>query len=341
MFRVPLYFSESLISVRKRGTIMSHNVIEEAGEISIQPVTKKRRKIKVKRLIVLYTLLAPTIISLFVFNYIPMYGIIIAFQDYSVFKGILGSNWTGLKHFEHFIMDERFWSVMRNTLIINFYDIIFGFTAPIIFALLANEIVGKTFKRIMQTISYLPHFLSWIVVAGIFYAILSPTNGLVNTALVFLFGIEPIFFMTEPGMFRSIVVFADIWKGVGWSAILYFAVIAGIDSSLYEAAWIDGASRFQQTLHITLPGMAPMIVLLFLLKIASIFGIGFERIFLMQNPLVYDKSDVIATYIYRIGLEQAQYSLTTAIGLTQSLMAFLLLITANWASKRFVGMGLY
>jgi putative aldouronate transport system permease protein len=257
-----------------------------------------------------------------------------------VFKGIIGSDWVGFQHYIYFLTDNSFWSVMKNTLIINFYDIIFGFTAPIIFALLANEIFSKKFKRTMQTISYLPHFLSWIVVSGIFYAILSPSTGIVND-VVELFGFEPIYFMTEPSLFRGIIVSADIWRNVGWSAILYFAVIAGIDSSLYEAAWIDGASRFKQAIHITLPGMASMIVLLFLLKIATIFGIGFERIFLMQNPLVYDKSDVIATYIYRIGLEQAQYSLTTAIGLTQSLLAFILLISANWASKRIVGMGLY
>ncbi|MBP1993788.1 ABC transporter permease [Paenibacillus eucommiae] len=310
--------------------------------ISTKPGLPRRKKIQLGRQLALYILMAPTILSLFIFNYIPMYGVIIAFQDYSVFKGVMGSDWVSLKHFTKFLTDDRFWSVMQNTLIINFYDLLFGFTAPILFALLANEIYNKKFKRIMQTVSYLPHFLSWVVVAGLFYAILSPSaSGLVNNALVWLFGIEPIFFMTEPGLFRGIVVFADIWKSVGFSAILYFAVIAGIDSSLYEAAWIDGANRVQQAIFITLPGMAPMIVLMFLLKIASIFGIGFERIFLMQNPLVYDKSDVIATYVYRIGLEQAQYSLTTAIGLTQSLLAFVLLISANWASKRAVGMGLY
>lgn len=300
----------------------------------------KKRNVKAGRLLALYILAAPAVVLLFVFNYIPMYGVIISFQDYSVFKGIGGSNWVGLKHFIYFLEDGRFWSVMKNTLIINFYDIAFGFTAPILFALLANEIYNKAFKRTMQTISYLPHFLSWIVVAGIFYAVLSPSTGLVNGVLERL-GVQPVFFMTEPGLFRGIVVFADIWKSAGWSAILYFAVIAGIDTSLYEAAWIDGASRFRQALHITLPGMAPMIVLLFLLKLATIFGIGFERIFLMQNPLVYDKSDVIATYIYRIGLEQAQYSLTTAIGLTQSALAFLLLLAANRTSKRLTGMGLY
>ena len=300
----------------------------------------KKRKVRIKTLISLYILISPMVILLFIFKYIPMYGVIIAFKDFSVYKGILNSDWVGFKHFEYFLTDDKFWQVMRNTLIINCYDIIFGFTAPIVFALLANEIYQKTFKRVMQTISYLPHFLSWIVVSGIFYQFLSPETGMFNRFLG-LFGFEPIYFMTEPSIFRGILVFADIWKNVGWSAILYFAVIAGIDSHLYDAAWIDGAGRLRQVFVITLPHMMPMITLLFLLRLASIFGIGFERVFLMQNPLVYDVSDVISTYVYRVGLEQAQYSLTTAIGLMESLLGFILLISSNWLSKRISGMGLY
>lgn len=319
--------------------------MSEAASVVTQPepamnIRPKKRKVRIKTLIALYLLVSPMVILLFIFKYIPMYGVIIAFKDFSVYKGILGSDWVGFKHFEYFLTDEKFWQVMRNTIIINCYDIIFGFTAPIIFALLANEIYQKTFKRVVQTISYLPHFLSWIVVAGIFYQFLSPETGMFNRFLG-LFGIEPIYFMTEPSIFRGILVFADIWKNVGWSAILYFAVIAGIDSHLYDAAWIDGAGRFRQVFVITLPHMMPMITLLFLLRLAHIFGIGFDRVFLMQNPLVYDVSDVISTYVYRLGLEQAQYSLTTAIGLTESVLGFVLLIGSNWLSKRISGMGLY
>ncbi|GAA3403732.1 ABC transporter permease [Paenibacillus hodogayensis] len=288
----------------------------------------------------LYLLLAPALILLFIFNYIPMYGITIAFQDYSPFLGTAGSPWVGFKHISYFLHDEMFWKVMRNTLVINFYDIVFGFTAPIGFALLANEIMNKRFKSVVQTISYLPHFLSWIVVAGVFYQILSPTTGLVNDVMEW-FGLKQIFFMSEESLFRSIAVFADIWKNVGWSAILYFAVIAGIDVSLYEAAMIDGANRIRQAWHITLPAMVPMIVLLFLMKLSTVFTIGFDRIFTMQNSLVLDVSDVISTYIYRIGLLNAQYSLTTAIGVVQSLLGFVLLITANKLSKKIVGVGLY
>jgi putative aldouronate transport system permease protein len=299
-----------------------------------------RRKIPLKTVFALYALLAPTLVSLFLFHYLPMYGIIISFQDYSIYKGFLGSDWVGLKHYLYFLQDDKFWQVMRNTLILNFYDIVFGFTAPIGFALLANEIVSRVWKRTFQTISYLPHFLSWIVVAGLVHQMLSPVDGLLNMALG-AFGIEPISFMTDKDLFRPIAVIAEIWKNVGWSAILYFAVIAGVDPTLYEAATIDGAGRFRQALHVTLPAMVPMIVLMFLLRLASIFGIGFERVFMLQNPLVYEVSEVISTYIYRLGLERAQYSLTTAIGLTQSLLAFVLLVVSNRLSKRWTGMGMY
>lgn len=309
-------------------------------ETAIGKIDRHRSKVRVRSLLCLYLMFAPTAILMFLFNYIPMYGIIIAFKDFSIFKGMTASEWVGLKHFSTFLHDEKFWIIMKNTWIINLYDLLFGFTAPILFALLANELHQKTIKRVVQSVSYLPHFLSWVVVSGIFYQILSPQTGLVNAFLGW-FGVEPIFFMTEEGIFRGILVFADIWKNVGWSAILYFAVISGIDTSLYEAAWIDGANRFKQAIHITIPHMMPMIVLLFLLKLANLFGIGFERVFLLQNPLVYDVSDVISTYVYRAGLELSQYSLTTAIGLTQSVLGFVLLVASNKFSKRWTGLGMY
>ncbi|RAV12701.1 sugar ABC transporter permease [Paenibacillus contaminans] len=310
--------------------------VSDAG----RPVKRKKRRIDPKTQFALYLLIAPVLLLIFVFNYIPMYGILISFQDFSPFKGVLGSKWVGFKHIAYFLNDETFWKVMRNTLILNFYDLVFGFTAPIVFALLANEFMHKGIKRVIQTISYLPHFLSWVVVSGVFYQMLSPTDGIVN-ALLGLLNIDPVYFMVDKDLFRGIVVSSGVWKEVGWSAILYFAVIAGIDSSQYEAAMIDGAGRIRQMWHITLPGMVPMIILLLLLRLSSIFAIGFERLFVMQNPLVLDVSDVISTYVYRAGLLQAQYSLTTAIGFVQSVLGFLLLITANKLSKKLVGMGLY
>ncbi|MBP1993160.1 ABC transporter permease [Paenibacillus eucommiae] len=316
------------------------SITAEARTNGKQPAMRTKRRVYRKTVFALYLILAPTLLLLLLFKYMPMYGISIAFQDFSPYRGISGSPWVGLKHFAHFIQDETFWKVMQNTLIINFYDILFGFSAPIVFAILANELTHGMFKRVTQTISYLPHFLSWVVVAGVFYQILSPADGLVNEMLGW-FSIEPIYFTTEKELFRGLIVSVGIWKDVGWSAILYFAVIAGIDSSLYEAAKVDGASRLRQIWHITLPGMVPMIILLLLLRLSSIFEIGFERMFVMQNPIVLDVSDVISTYVYRIGLQNSQYSLTTAIGFVQSVLGFLMLITANKASKKLSGMGLY
>jgi len=301
---------------------------------------KKKRSTDIKLLLSLYLLLAPAIILLFIFNYVPMYGIIIAFMDFHIWGGIRGSDWVGLRNFERFLTDPTFWRVLRNTLIISAYDLIFVFTAPIIFALLANEIFNLRFKKIMQTISYLPHFISWVVVAGLFHQALSPVSGFVNQFLG-LFGIEPIFFMTEPGLFRGVLIIAEIWKTVGWSAILFFAVIAGIDTEQYEAARIDGAGRFKQAIYITLPGMLPMIVLLFLMRVSNIFNVGFERVFLMQTPLVWSVSDIIATYTFRVGIQQSQFSLTTAITTVQSVIAFTLILASNWLSKKISGMGLF
>ncbi|GBF76202.1 hypothetical protein PA598K_04653 [Paenibacillus sp. 598K] len=310
------------------------------GGASTGKPRRRKRRGSYKTQFALYTLIAPVLLLIFIFNYIPMYGILISFQDFSPFRGVGDSPWVGFKHIAYFLSDEAFWQVMRNTLIINFYDLLFGFTAPIVFALLANELIGSRIKRLVQTISYLPHFLSWIVVSGFFYQMLSPTEGIVNAVLGW-FQIEPQYFMVNKEWFRAILVSSGIWKEVGWSAILYFAVIAGIDSSLYEATMIDGAGRFRQMLHVTLPGMLPMIILLLLLKLSTIFAIGFERIFVMQNPLVLDVSDVISTYVYRVGLLGSQYSLTTAIGFIQSILGFVLLVSANRLSKRLVGMGLY
>jgi putative aldouronate transport system permease protein len=279
---------------------------------------------------------------LFVFSYLPLGGILIGFQDYEISKGILGSAMAGFDNFVAFLRDSGFWRAMRNTLVFNFYDLMFGFTAPILFAVLLNEFRPSRVADAIRATSYLPNFLSWVVVAGMMYQVLSPSeNGLANFVLGKLFGIHPIYFMTEVHLFRGLVVGIDIWKSVGWGAILYFAALAGIDPGLYEAAYIDGASRLQQVFSVTLPGLAPIIVLMFLLRLSTIFTIGFERIFLLQNPVVYSVSDVIATYVYRLGLEQAQFGLTTAIGFTQSVLGFALLLGANSLSRRLVGLGLY
>lgn len=289
----------------------------------------------------LFTLLLPAMILLFVFYYLPLYGIVISFQDYSPWLGVSKSPWVGLKHYVRFLTDPVFWNVLKNTLVISFWDIAIGFTAPILFAICVSEIANRKFKVVVQTISYLPNFLSWIIVSTLFFQIFSPyASGLANR-LFGLFGIEPLTYLSNPAFFKPMVVMADVWKNVGWSAILYFATMAGIDQSLYEAAYIDGAGRIKQIIHITLPGMAPIISLQFLLKLSNIFNVGFDRVFLLSNPAIGSSGDVISTYIYRVGLTQSQFSLTTAIGLVQSLIGFTILVVANKASKRITGLGLY
>lgn len=335
---IPEHKTSLYILYRLEDTDMENASI--AGKQNVQIKKKKKKVIFTSETLGLYLLLAPAIILLFVFSYIPMYGILIAFEDFSAFKGIFGSKWVGLYQFKYFLTDPTFWKVLRNTLVISLNDLLYGFAAPIIFALLANEIISKRFKKVMQTISYLPHFLSWVVIAGVFYQILSPETGIVNKIIVALGG-KAVFFTTEPKLFVPLAVFTGIWAGVGWGAILYFSVIAGIDQELYGAAMIDGANRWQQAIHVTLPGMVPMIVLLLLLNIAGLFGVGFDRIFCLQNSLTYDVSDVISTYLYRIGIKGSQYSLTTAIGLVQSILSLILLTSANKLSGKLVGMGLY
>jgi putative aldouronate transport system permease protein len=305
----------------------------------VKPKYRKRRI--TSKTLSLYVLFAPLAILLFLFSYMPIYGIIIAFKEYSPFVGIFGSPWVGFKYFVAFLTDEKFWSVVKNTLIISFLDIGFGFPAPIIFALLANEITNNKFKRPMQTISYLPHFLSWVVVYAVFYQLLSPVYGVINKFLVSAFGMEPINFVGLREWFRPMVVSLEIWKGVGWGAILYFATIAGLDTELYDAAYIDGASRLRQVFAVTLPGMASMIVLMLIFRIANFISVGFERIFVFANPVTYEVADVIAVWVYRRGLVDSQYSLTTAIGLTQSVIGFALLFTANKVASKVAGLGLW
>lgn len=294
-----------------------------------------------ERDIPVYMLLLPSVLILFVFSYLPIWGIVIAFQDYSPYKGLLASNWVGFEHFMDFLMDPSFWRVMKNTIFINIYSLIFGFPAPIIFALLLNEMSRVKFKKVVQTISYLPYFISWVVAAGIVVSVLSPTTGIINIALHNFFGIEPSYFMVKKEYFRSILIISGIWKGIGMSAVYYIASITSIDPQLYEAAMIDGAGRWKQTWHITLPGLANIITVLLVLQIGSLFSIGFEQIFLLYNPTVYEVGDVISTYTYRLGIEQTQFSATTAIGLTQALVNFTMVFMANRLARKLAGWSLW
>lgn len=280
----------------------------------------------------IYLILLPGIIYFVVFHYIPMYGAMIAFKDFKAALGIFGSKWVGLKNFIDFFNHPSFGLVLKNTLIISFYKIICGFPAPIILALLLNEVKQEAYKRTIQTISYLPHFLSWVVIGGLAAKMFSPSTGVINMLIKSL-GFEPIYFMAEPAYFRTILVLSDIWKEIGWGSIIYLAALAGVDPQLYEAAIVDGASKWRQLWSITIPSIAPTIVIMFILRVGGVMNAGFEQIFMMYSPNVYAVSDIIDTFVYRIGLESAKYSLATAIGLFKSVIGFLLILITNRLSK--------
>ncbi|SER35411.1 putative aldouronate transport system permease protein [Gracilibacillus ureilyticus] len=281
---------------------------------------------------VLYLMILPGIIYYIIFKYIPLMGSVIAFQDYQIFKGILASPWVGFENFRFLYNYEDFHEVLRNTALIAFYQLIFQFPAPIILALLFNEIRILIVKKTVQSLFYLPHFLSWVVVGGIVFELLA-NQGIVN-AIREMFGYAPILFMQEESYFRSIVVISGIWKEVGWGTIIYLAAITAINPSLYEAAVIDGANRFKQTLYITLPLMLPTITVLFLLNIGNFLELGFDQIYNLLTPMTYSVGDIIETYVYRAGVLQGQYSLTTAIGLFQSVIGFVLLWIFNRLARK-------
>lgn len=281
----------------------------------------------------LYTMILPGLIYFVVFKYIPLTGSVIAFQDYNVFGGVFGSPFVGMKHFINLFTYPEFYSVLTNTLLISLYKLLFGFPAPIVLALLLNEIRKMLFKRTIQTVLYLPHFLSWVIAGGLIINFLSPSSGIVNEIIRF-FGGEAIFFLQEPKYFRSIIVASGIWKEVGWNTIIYLAALTAINPDLYEAAQVDGAGKLRQAFSITIPSLMPTIVVLLLLNIGNILDLGFEQIYMFLNPLVYDTGEVFDTYIYRIGLLGGQFSYTTAIGIFKSVVGFILLFGANYLSKK-------
>ncbi|WP_391572130.1 ABC transporter permease [Cohnella sp.] len=290
-----------------------------------------------------YFLIAPGIIYYLIFHYIPLYGVVIAFKDVSPFDGvkeILTSEWVGLKHFRNFTNSYYFWDIMRNTLLISLYRLIFGFPAPILLAILLNEAKNILFQRILQTVSYLPHFISMVIVAGLLTTFLTTDGGIVNTLLQQM-GLKQIFFLGDANYFRSVLVISGIWKEVGWGTIIYLAAIAGIDAHLYEAAKLDGAGRMRQIWHVTLPGMSFIITLLLILSIGGLLDAGFEQIFLLYSPSVFKVADIIDTYVYRKGLVDLQYSYAAAVNLFKSLIAVILLLGANYLAKKYKQEGIW
>lgn len=281
----------------------------------------------------LYIMLLPVMLTFFVFHYIPIYGIQIAFRKFNAVDGIWGSPWVGLKYFKEFVNILDFWLIIRNTLLISLYLIIFGFPAPIVFALILNEIKEGPFKKVTQTISYLPHFISTVVVVGLIMQILSPSGGLVNNFLA-LFGKESIYFVGEKKYFRTIYVLMELWRGTGFGAIVYIAAITSIDSEIYESAIIDGAGRLKRMWYITIPSIIPTITILFILRMGGILSIGWTEVLLLQNPINREVSEIISTYLYKRGLEQAEYSFGAAAGLLNSIVSLIFVIVTNFLAKK-------
>lgn len=288
----------------------------------------------------LYMMLLPVIVFYLLFKYAPMFGEIIAFKDYRLGDGIVGSKWVGFKHFQSLFGSIDFWRVIRNTLVLNVYSLVFGFPVPIILALLLNEVRKEWYKRTVQNLLYLPHFISWVVLGGIFIAILSPSTGVVN-AILEVFGIEPIYFMASSAWWPVAYTMSGIWREAGWGTILYLAAMASIDPQLYEAAKIDGANKLRQIWHITLPGIRSTIAILLVLRMGHMMDVGLEQTLILQNQSVLDVADVISTYVYRVGLQNMNYSYTTALGLFQSAVGLILVISVNKLTRAFGEKGLW
>lgn len=281
----------------------------------------------------IYLMLLPVVAYYAIFEYVPMYGLQIAFKNFNPMEKMWESRWIGFAHFSDFVNGLYFWRTIGNTVLISLYSLLFGFPAPILLALLLNEVRNQAFKRTVQSITYLPHFISLVVVVGMLFDFLA-RDGVINNIAAF-FGIESKAYLNEAGWFRTLYVGSGIWQEIGWSSIIYLAAISGINPSLYEAAKVDGANRFRQIVHITLPGMMPTIVILLILRMGSMMSVGYEKIILMYNPLTYETADVISSYVYRKGIFEAGYSFGAAVGLFNSVINFALLIAANYLSKRF------
>jgi putative aldouronate transport system permease protein len=280
----------------------------------------------------IYLMALPVIVYYIIFHYWPIYGVIIAFKRFRPVLGILGSPWIGFINFENFFNSYYFWRLLRNTILLNVYQLIFAFPAPIILALLLNEVRNRLFKRTVQTITYMPHFISLVVVCGLIANFLS-SEGLVNDIIALLGG-NRVLFMIRADWFRTIFVASDIWQGMGWGSIIYLSALSSIDQELYAAATVDGAGRFKKLIHVTIPGILPTIIILFILRMGSMASVGTQKVLLLYNPLTYETADVISTFIFRKGILQMDYSYSAAVGLFNEIINFILLVSANKLSQK-------
>ena len=288
---------------------------------------------------VLYLLMVPGLLYFILFRYIPMFGLVIAFKDYDIFKGIWESEWVGLQNFRDLIDSPDFWNVMKNTLVISLTKIVIGFPIPILLAILLNEIRHVKFKKVIQTCIYLPHFLSWVVITGIMLNLFSPVFGLAGTFFR-AFDLEPVNIMAQKGTIFWVVIFSDIWKEAGWSTIVFLAALTQVDMNLYEAAKMDGANKFQQMIHITIPAISSIIIVMLILRIGKIMNAGFEQILVLQNPVTRESIDIFDTYVYREGLQMGSYSFAATVDTFKSVIALILVTSANKISKLFGEEGL-
>jgi putative aldouronate transport system permease protein len=290
---------------------------------------------EMKKYLPFYMFLLPALILVILFCYLPMDGLAIAFKDYKMARGISGSDWVGLKHFKNLFSDPNFYRILGNTLKISIATLLTTFPVTVIFTILVNEIFSKKFKSVVQTITYMPHFLSWVVVGTFVYQLLSPAGGVVNAALIKLGVLEkPLYFMAQKDMFVPIYLITNLWKTTGYSIVIYLATIAGIDTAMYDAASIDGANRFHRILYITLPAMFPTMCTMLILSIGSLVSVGFDPIFNLYNDATYQTADVISTYVYRKGMIESRYDFSTAIGLFQNVVSLALVLIANWFARK-------
>ena len=296
---------------------------------------------QMKKSYMLYIFLLPAVIMVAIFCYAPMYGVLMAFQNYSPSKGILGSPWVGFEWFERFFNMPRFWQILGNTLTLSVYSLIVGFPIPIILAVLINSVESNRFRRVTQTVTYMPHFISTVVLVGMITVFLSPRSGFLNHMLEMFGAAEDTYYMGVAEYFPHIYVWSGVWQDMGWNSIIYLAALTGVDQALHEAAQVDGATKLQRIWHIDLPAIIPTMVILLILNVGSIMSVGYEKVFLMQNDLNIMSSEVISTYVYKIGLTQRQFSYSAAIGLFNNVINFILLITVNKISAKLSGSSLW
>lgn len=299
---------------------------------TVNRMTGQQRWKRIKKCKYLYIILIIPMLYYFFFHYMPMYGVLIAFKDYNIGKGVWGSTWVGLKHFRKFLMDTYFWKLVRNTLLLNIYGLLWGFPIPILLAIMLNEVKHSKFKRLIQTVSYLPHFISTVVVCGMVVNFLS-LDGILNQLLESL-GFEKTQFLMYPQYFRTIYTASGIWQSCGWTSIIYLAALTGVDQEILEAAMIDGANRWQRIRHVTLPAITPTISIMLIMQLGKLMTLGYEKILLLYNGSTYETADIISTYVYRRGILSNDFSYATAVGLFQSVVGVILLVVANKVSKR-------